>query len=158
MCVTGEKPGLHTGQVTGSVHRSQHRGQTAQQRTELCLTAPSVMLGQTAITLLLHNTGAECTPPSRHTHKNTHMPCHLSEHIIQPSQARCWRVCITRANSRGAGRLLVCTCTSETSPKRPQRAFLLHRINEQNNSKGVGTSHLQQTPTQAGWHFGFKVM
>lgn len=67
--VTGEKPGLRTGQVTGSVRRSRHRGQTAQQRTELCPTAPSVMLGHTAITLLLHNTGAECTPPR---HKNTH--------------------------------------------------------------------------------------
>lgn len=71
VCVTGEKPGLRTGQVTGSVQRSQQRGQTAQQRTELCPTAPSVMLGHTAITLLLHNTGAECIPP-RHTQKYTH--------------------------------------------------------------------------------------
>lgn len=49
----GGKPG-----VTGSEHRSQHQGQTAQQRTELCPTAPGVMLGHTAITLLLHSTGA----------------------------------------------------------------------------------------------------
>lgn len=85
LCVTGEKPGLHTGQVTGSVRRSQHQGQTAQHRTELCPTAPSVMLGHTAITLLLHNTGAECNPPpsplSPHTQKYTHaMPPFRTHH------------------------------------------------------------------------------
>lgn len=57
------------GQVTASEHRSQHRGQTAQQRTELCPTALGVMLGRTAITLLLHNTGALT---------KIHTPCHLS--------------------------------------------------------------------------------
>ena len=69
------KPAIYMSQVTVtclSVHHFQHQGQTAQQRTELCPTALSVMLGHSVITLLLHDTGQTATPPYTHTYKYTH--------------------------------------------------------------------------------------
>lgn len=72
------KPAMYMSQVTVrclSVRHFQHIGQTARHRTELCPTALSVMLGHTAITLLLHNTGPECSPPT-HTHKYIYARTH----------------------------------------------------------------------------------
>lgn len=72
------KPAMYMSQVTVmclSAHRFQHRGQAAQQRTELCPTALSVMPGHSAIALLLHNTGQKAAPLPLHTHKyiRTHL-------------------------------------------------------------------------------------
>lgn len=80
------KPAIYMSQVTVtclSAHHFQHRGQTAQQRTERCPTALSVMLGHTAITPLLHNTGAECSPPPIHHHHH-HMLKYTHTHLVMP--------------------------------------------------------------------------
>lgn len=78
------KPAMYMSQVTVrclSVRHFQHIGQTAWHRTELCPTALSVMLGHTAITLLLHNTGPECSPPT-HTHKYIYTHTHFLATLV----------------------------------------------------------------------------
>lgn len=117
------KPAIYMSQVTVtclSAHHFQHRGQTAQQRTELCPTALSVMLRHTAITLLLHNTGAECSPPPPplHTHINIYTHTHL---VMPPSTWTCHSTFDSRRLHVGYIIITARTCKANRSCSAPHQ-------------------------------------